>query len=199
MSKGEATRQNILDHAASLVSQLGFEGLTIGSLAMALNLSKSGLFAHFRSKEALQIQVLEYVAGMFVDFVIKPALKAPRGEPRVRALFDQLMKWPTRGEFPGGCPIIAAITELDDRPGPVRDILVQQQKDWLDTIATIARTGISEGQFRADLDTAQFAFELYGIEFAYHHTLRLLADPQAEQRARSAFDALVTRSRFKKN
>jgi AcrR family transcriptional regulator len=195
MRKGEATRQVILERAAELASEVGLEGLTIGSLAEALKLSKSGLFAHFRSKEALQVQVLEHVAARFVEHVVKPALRAPRGEARLRALFENLLDWPKIKDFPGGCPIIAAASELDARPGPARELLVTQQKDWLDTVANVARTAVAEGQFRADLDAEQLAFELYGIEFAYHHSLRLLDDPQAERRARAAFEALLARAK----
>jgi AcrR family transcriptional regulator len=195
VSKGETTRQAILDRASELASQRGLEGLTIGSLATDLGLSKSGLFAHFRSKEALQVQVLEHVAAHFIEIVVKPALRAPRGEPRLRALFEALLQWPKRRVFPGGCPLIAAVSELDDRPGPARDLLVRQQRDWLDTVATVVRTALAEKHFRSDVDPDQFAYELYGIEFAYHHSYRLLADPKAEERARRAFDALVLRSR----
>jgi AcrR family transcriptional regulator len=196
VSKGEATRQTILDRASELASAVGLEGLTIGSLADALKLSKSGLFAHFRSKEALQVQVLEHVAARFVEHVVKPALQQPRGEPRVRALFERLIDWPRRKEFPGGCPIIAAASELDARPGSVRDVLVHQQRDWLDTVATVVRTAMAEGHFRSDVDAEQFAFEVYGVEFAYHHALHLLRDPRAEERARAAFEALVVRAKL---
>lgn len=195
MSKGEATRQAIVQRAAELASQVGLEGLTIGSLADAMKLSKSGLFAHFRSKEALQTQVLEHVSALYVERVVKPALKAPRGEPRVRALFEHVLAWPTRHALPGGCPIMSAVYELDDKSGPARELLVRQQKDWLDTLATVVRTAIAEGHFRADLEPEQFAFELYGIEFVYHHAMRLLHDPQAERRARAAFEGLVQRAR----
>jgi AcrR family transcriptional regulator len=195
MGKGEATRQAILDRAIALASQTGLDGLTIGTLAEDLGLSKSGLFAHFRSKEALQVQVLEHVGARFVDVVIKPALRAPRGEPRLRALFARLLQWPAQGNLPGGCPIMAAAVELDDRPGPARDVLVNQQKDWLDTLANLARTAVAEGHFREALDPEQFAFELYGIEFAYHHAVRLLADPKAEARAWVAFEGLVARAK----
>ncbi|HEY6561195.1 MAG TPA: TetR/AcrR family transcriptional regulator [Polyangiaceae bacterium] len=195
MRKGEATRQVILDHAATLASEVGLEGLTIGSLAEALKLSKSGLFAHFRSKEALQMQVLEHVAARFVERVVKPALRAPRGEARLRALFENLLEWPKTKDFPGGCPIIAATSELDSRPGPARDLLVAQQKDWLDTIASVVRAGVAEGQFCAGVDAEQVAYELYGIEFAYHHARSLLEDPSAERRARVAFEALVERAK----
>lgn len=195
MSKGETTRQAILDRASELASQLGLEGLTIGTLATDLGLSKSGLFAHFRSKEALQVQVLEHVAARFVEFVVKPALRAPRGEPRLRALFDNLLEWPKRHELPGGCPLMSAVSELDDRPGPAREVLVRQQRDWLDVIATVTRTALVEGHFRGDVDPEQVAYEIYGIEFAYHTWYRLLADPSAEARARRAFEALLERSR----
>ncbi len=194
MSKGETTRAAILDRASELASEVGLEGLTIGSLADELGLSKSGLFAHFRSKEALEVQVLEHIAARFIEIVVRPALKAPRGEPRLRALFERLLEWPTRHELPGGCPLISAVSELDSRPGPARELLVRQQRDWLDTIATIVRTALAEGHFRKDVDPEQFAYELYGIEFAYHHALRLLEDPKAARRARTAFEALMERS-----
>jgi AcrR family transcriptional regulator len=193
MGKGEATRQVILDRASDLASEVGLEGLTIGSLAEALKLSKSGLFAHFRSKEALQVQVLEHIAARFVEVVVRPGLRAPRGEPRLRALFARLMTWPQ--QFPGGCPLIGAGTELDARPGPARELLVSQQKDWLDTVGNVVRTAIAEGHFREDVVPEQFAFELLGIEFAYHHALHLLADADAARRAQAAFEALLQRSK----
>jgi AcrR family transcriptional regulator len=195
VSKGQDTRQTILDRASELASVVGLQGLTIGTLAEALKLSKSGLFAHFRSKEALEVQVLEHVAGRFVELVVKPALKAPRGEPRLRALFELLLKWPTRKEFPGGCPLFAATGELDARPGPARDLLVTQQKDWSDTLANVVRTAITEGHFGKHVDPEQFAYELHGIELSYHQSRCLLKDPKAEHRARAAFEALVTRAK----
>ena len=198
MGKGEVTRHAILEHATSLASKVGLEGLSIGTLADALGLSKSGLFAHFKSKEALQVQVLEHAAERFVDAVVKPALKEPRGEPRLRALFERFMIWPRRKDLPGGCPFVAATAELDDRPGPARDLLVRQQRDWLETIATVAKTCVTEGHFRTDVDPDQVAYELQGIELAYHHAARLLGDARAEERARAAFESLVARSRAKR-
>src|SRR5712691_7251134 len=120
MRKGANTRHAILTHATGLASQVGLTGLTIGALADHLRLSKSGLFAHFRSKEALQIQVLEHAAASFVEAVVRPALPLPRGEPRMRALFERWLEWDQSGALPGGCVFVAAATELDDRPGPVR-------------------------------------------------------------------------------
>jgi AcrR family transcriptional regulator len=195
MRKGEQTRQAILDQAVQLASQVGLGGLTIGGLAGALRLSKSGLFAHFKSKEALDAQVLERVAQRFVEDVVRPALRAPRGEPRLRALFERWMAWGRRPDLPGGCPLVAAIVELDDRPCEARDVLVTQQRDWLDTIAQVVRSGIGEGQFRADLVPEDAAWELYGIFFARHMSGRLLVDPEADARARRAFDAFVARAR----
>lgn len=195
MRKGELTRQSILDHAAALASRIGLEGITIGALAEDLGLSKSGLFAHFRSKEALQQQVLEHAASLFTEVVIRPALAAPRGEPRLRALFERWRRWPKESSLPGGCLFIQASVEMDDRPGPVRDLLVQQQRDLLDLIATVARTGVAEGHFRKDLDAEQLASEFHGIMLSWHHATRLLRDPKADSRAAAALEALIQRAR----
>ncbi len=195
MGKGEDTRQAILERAAALASQVGLEGLTIGRLAEELALSKSGLFAHFQSKEALQAQTVRFAAQVFVDNVVRPALKTPRGEPRVRALFDRWTTWARKRSMKGGCFFVSAATELDDREGPVRDELVRQQLDWLELIANVARTGVSEGHFRQDLDAEQFAHDLNGIMLAYHHAARLLRDPRAEERSQRAFEALLSSAR----
>jgi AcrR family transcriptional regulator len=195
MRKGELTRHAILEHAAGLASQIGLEALTIGRLADALSLSKSGLFAHFKAKEALQVQVLDFAASRFVDAVVRPALAAPRGEPRLRALFDRWLAWPAASGMPGGCVFTSAAAEYDDRPGPVRDRLVQLQRDWLETLATAARTAIAEGHFRPDIDPEQFAHDLHGVMLAHHHADRLLADGRATARARTAFEALIRAAR----
>lgn len=195
MTKGDETRTAILDRAAELASQVGVLGLTIGSLAEATGLSKSGLFAHFKSKELLQTQVLEHVAARFIDRVIRPALQTTRGEPRLRTLFERMLAWPTTNDLPGGCPIIAASYELDDLEGATREMLVQQQRDWSDTIATIVKTCVTEGQLRKDADVEQIAFEIVGIDLVFHHRLRLLGDPNAADRARRAFESLLDRER----
>ena len=195
MTNGEETRTAILDHAFAAASRLGLEGLTIGNLADEVGLSKSGLFAHFQSKEELQLRVLETAVGRFIETVVAPALKAPRGEPRVRALFERWVEWGNSYLQPGGCIFIAAANELDDRPGPLRDRLVGYQRDWLQALATAARIAVEERHFRADLDTAQFAYDLYAVILAYHHFSRLMRDPAAEARARSSFDSLLAASR----
>jgi AcrR family transcriptional regulator len=191
VKKGEATRQAILERAVDLASQLGLEKLSIGRLAATLDMSKSGLFAHFNSKESLQIQTLEHAAEQFVEGVVRPALAQPRGLPRVRALFETWMAW-ARSAPRQGCVFVAAATEFDDQPGSVRDRLVQSQKDWLDVIANCFRTGIDEGHFRSDVDPCQFAQDLHGVMLAYHHAARLMRDPAAEDRARRGFETLLS-------
>jgi AcrR family transcriptional regulator len=191
MRKGEATRQAILERAVELASEVGLEKLSIGRLATALEMSKSGLFAHFNSKESLQIQTLEHAAEQFVDGVVRPALARPRGLPRVRALFETWMTW-ARSAPRQGCVFVAAATEFDDQPGSVRERLVQSQKDWLDVIANCFRTGIDEGHFRPDADPYQFAQDLHGVMLAFHHAARLMKDPAAEDRARRGFETLLS-------
>lgn len=191
MSKGERTRTAILDHATGLASQLGLTGLTIGVLADDLQLSKSGLFAHFRSKEALQIDVLDHAARRFAETVVSPALREPRGAPRMQALFDRWIAWERDAALPGGCIFVAATAELDDRPGPVRDRLVALQRDWISVLATSVRKAIESGLFRADADPEQFAQDMYGVMLALHFHSRLMNDAAAEARARRAFAALL--------
>jgi AcrR family transcriptional regulator len=195
MGKGELTRQAILEHAVVLASRVGLDGLTIGRLALDLDLSKSGLFAHFRSKEALQVQTLALAAERFTEIVIQPALTAPRGEPRVQALFDRWLTWPREFRQPGGCIFVAASAELDDQPGPARDLLVRLQRDWLDVIAGAVKIAVAEGDFKKSVDPAQFAFETYGIMLVTHFTFRLLRDPQAGDRARQAYSSLLAAAR----
>ena len=194
-TKGEQTREVILTHALGLATRIGIEGLTIGRLAEDLRMSKSGLFAHFRSKEALQLEMLKLAGARMVDSVVKPALAAPRGEPRVRALFQKWRQWPKLSGMEGGCFFVAAAAELDDREGPARDLLVRQQREFLDTVANVVRTAVQEGHFRKDLDPELFTFELFGQLLAYHHAARLLRDPKADARAKRAFEELVERAR----
>src|SRR5688572_24456302 len=176
----------------TLASVNGLEGLTIGRLAEELTLSKSGLFAHFGSKEALQVAVIEEAARQFVQDVMVPALREPRGEPRVRAMFERWMAWVDR---PGGCFFISASSELDDRPGPTRDALARTLKDWLDQLAHAARIAVEEGHFRADLDPSQFAFDTYSVMLGHQLFGKFLRDPSTPSRTRDAFEALLATAR----
>jgi AcrR family transcriptional regulator len=192
VSKGDDTRQAILGRAFELASVIGVTGLTIGRLAEEMGLSKSGLFAHFGSKEALDVAVVEEASRQFVQEVMVPALREPRGEPRVRALFDRWLAW---GQRPGGCFFVGASAELDDRVGPSRDALARADKDWLDELAKAARIAVREGHFATTLDPDQFAFELNGIMLSFHQFHRFLREPEALARTRRAFDRLVAWAR----
>jgi AcrR family transcriptional regulator len=191
MGKGELTRQAILERATAMASRLGLEGVTIGRLSEDLGLSKSGLFAHFGAKDALEVEVLRFAADRFVQEVVRPALAAPRGEPRVRAIFEGWLDWGRSQSVPGGCLFVAAATELDDRPGRARDELVRLQRDWLEIIATCFRTGIAERHFRPEADPEQFAHDLYAVMLGWHHATRLMRDPEADARARRAVEGLL--------
>ena len=195
MGKGEDTRDAILERAVQLASEVGLAGLTIGRLASALDLSKSGLFAHFASKEGLQLATLDRAAERFTEVVIRPALEAPRGEPRLRALVERWLAWPVEVPQPGGCIFVQAAVELDDRPGPARERLVVLQREWLRALATAVKIGVAEGHFRRDVDAEQVAFELYGIMLSTHHASRLLGDPRATTRARRAVERLFASCR----
>jgi AcrR family transcriptional regulator len=192
MSKGEETKQAILGKAFELATVVGVSGLTIGGLADQTGLSKSGLFAHFGSKEALEVAVVEEAARQFVQEVMVPALREPRGEPRVRALFERWLAW---GARPGGCFFVGASAELDDRPGPPRDALARACHDWIDELAKAARIAIREGHFASTTDADQFAFELYGIMLSCHQFARFLRTTDALTRTRQAFDRLVASAR----
>jgi len=207
MRKGQQTRRDIVDEALVMAGEVGLEYVTLGSLASELDLSKSGLFAHFESKEALQVAVLESAVERFKQLVIQPALAAPRGEPRFRALFEAYLQWmkvgggdgrgfdPVEERRTGGCIFMALSQEYDDRPGKVRDAVVQSQREWRQFVAGAARLGISEGHFRPDLDVEQVAFEFVGIGMTCQQTSKLLQDPEAEPRARTAFRSLLARCR----
>jgi AcrR family transcriptional regulator len=193
VSKGEETKAAILERAVDLASRIGLEGLSIGGLAGETGLSKSGLFAHFDSKQNLQLEVLRTSAERFITAVLAPALKKPRGIPRIRALFENWLLWSR--SMPGGCFFIAAANELDDRPGPLREQLVAYQRDWVAALATAARIAVEEGQFRRGLDLSQFAYDFYSILLAYHHFSRLMSDKDSEARARRSFERLLEVSR----
>jgi AcrR family transcriptional regulator len=195
MSKGERTRREIVDRALALAGEVGLEGLSLGTLAADVRLSKSGLFAHFKSKETLQLEVLQHAIDRFIAQVVRPAIALPRGEPRVLALFDRYLTWIRGRERGGGCLFMALSQEYDDRPGPVRDLLAGSQRDWRQALARAAGIAVAERHFRADVDVEQFAYEVVGIGMGFQQAWRLLGDPRAEQRARTAFAALVARSR----
>ena len=195
MSKGSRTREAILSEAVELAAVSGLSGVTIGTLASLTGMSKSGLFGHFGSKEALQIDTLGAAADQFAEVVVRPALQEPAGIPRIRALFDRWIQWSVRFHADGGCLFVAASIELDDQPGPTRDFLVEKQREWVDVLARSAARAVEVGAFRSNLDPDQFAYELHCVYLGFHHARRLLRDPHAEKRARAAFESLIERAR----
>jgi AcrR family transcriptional regulator len=196
-SKGEATREAIVRMALAQAMEVGLEGVSLGVLAASLDLSKSGLFAHFKSKEALQLAVLEEAIRNFAQIVIAPALARPRGEPRVRALFEHKLEWITNNGAGSGCIFRALSQEYDDRPGPIRDRLVESQREWRSVLARAVSVAIRAGDFRADVDPQQLAFELVGIDAVFHESHKLLGDGSARRRAMRAYQRLVDDARVK--
>jgi AcrR family transcriptional regulator len=192
-SKGEQTRAAILDKGLAIASKLGLEGLTIGSLADATGMSKSGLFAHFGSREELQLAVLEHAAQRYGEIVFMPVLKIGRGLPRLRALFERWLDWTNQSGLPGGCIMISAAAEYDDRPGQIRDAVIANQRRGSAISEKAVRLAVEEGHLRRDTDPEQIAFEMLGIILANHNHRRLLGDREARQRALTAFDQLVAR------
>lgn len=195
ISKGDQTKEQILTAGVAHASVAGLEGISIGALATQMSMSKSGLYAHFNSKENLQVALLHAATARFIEFVVMPALKAPRGEPRVRELLRRWMAWDGADFLPGGCIFITAGVEFDQRPGPVQDVLVKSQRDWLDTLAGAARIAVQEGHFRTDLDDRQFASEAFSLAYGYHFISRLRLDPDAESRMHTALDRLINDAR----
>jgi AcrR family transcriptional regulator len=190
--KGEQTRTLILNEALALAGRVGLEGLSIGALAERLGLSKSGLFAHFGSKQDLQIQTLRQAQALFFEQVFAPALKQSHGLPQLRALFSNWLASLDNSEaLPCARLMLAASTEYDDRPGAVRALLVAGQRELRGAIAKTIRLAIGEGHLAGATDPWQLTFELFGIVLAAHHDCRLLEDSRAFERARAAFDRAI--------
>ena len=188
--KGQQTRAAILDAALGLASQIGLEGLSIGALAEVTGMSKSGVFAHFGSREELQISVVTEYHAKFEDEVFVPAMQAERGLPRLRALFD---RWVRRVsvEIDSGCIYISGAVEFDDRPGPVRDALVTMVETWHRALGRAIRAAVSEGHLQADTDIEQLLFEIHGLILALHHDARFLRHAGALEHARAAFERVL--------
>jgi len=196
ISKGEQTRRAVISRALAVVSDVGYEGLSIGVLAKETKLSKSGLFAHFKSKEALQLGVVQEVVNRFTLRVVQPALSSPRGEPRLRVLFEKKLEWVRGEQGQRGCLLQKGSLEYHNRiDHPVRKSVVQALQDWRELVVRCVQTAIMEGHFRADLDPEQFAYEFDGITMIYEQAQGLLRDQDAGERAQTAFESLLDRSR----
>jgi len=188
--KGASTRETILARAYALACVQGLEGLTIGRVAEQVGMSKSGVFAHFGSREELQLATLDLGGELFIRDVLVPALKEKRGLARLRAIFANWSEW-VRHEDEGGCLFLAAASEYDDRPGAIRDRVLQQESTWREQLARAAQMAVEGGEFAADSEPEQFAFELYAIALAVHHDAGLTGYASAAARGFRAFERLV--------
>lgn len=191
--KGEATRASIVEAALAIASREGLEGLTIGGLAEALAMSKSGVFAHFGSREELQLAVLKAYVRRFVDQVLLQALSRARGVPRFAAILDLWLAHLAQ-ELNTGCLLLGGAFEYDDREGPLRDAMVEIIDGWNNELMKAIRLSIDEGHIRRDVDARQMAFEIYGLMLATHQAARLLRTPDAMRRARAGVARLLTDS-----
>ena len=185
--KGQQTRAAILEAALGLASHMGLEGLSIGALAEVTKMSKSGVFAHFGSRDELQIAVIREYHARFEEEVFVPAMRRPRGLPRLRMLFDRWIKRVTE-ELDSGCIYISGAVEFDDRPGPVRDALVAMVRTWQAALERAITLAVQEGQLHADTDPMQLLFEIHGLILALHHDARFLRNPGVLQRVHVAFE-----------
>ena len=188
------TRARILDQGLDMISQGGLAAVTLGGLAQRVGMSKSGLFAHFKSKEAVQIALLDESAALADRVVVAPATTAPPGLARLRSLVAAWLGWTRRAGLSGGCPVAAALFELDDVAGPVQDRARSLERVWRDLLTALVRETVDAGELRRDLDVDQFVFELCGCYLTHHVSSRFLGDPVADQRACQAFEALVARA-----
>ncbi|MES2074648.1 MAG: TetR/AcrR family transcriptional regulator [Pseudomonadota bacterium] len=190
MRKGELTRAAILDVALDLSSRDGLEGLTIGLLADRMNMSKSGVFAHFGSREDLQIEVLKLYHHRFEQEVFFPSVKEPRGIQRLRSMFGRWVKR-VSVEIASGCIYISGAVEYDDRPGPIRESLVAMVAAWQGALLRCVEQAIECGDLKADTDAGQLVYEMYGLILALHHDARFLRRPGSLERASVGFNRLI--------
>ena len=191
--KGQQTKQAIVQAAVTLSTRLGLEGLSIGLLAEVMQMSKSGVFAHFGSREELQISVIDEYFNCFKQEIFFPALQQPRGLPRLRALFDNWMKR-VAVEIQSGCIFISGAVEFDDRPGPVRDALAHAVRQWQDALFRAVVQAKECGHLAGQADAAQIAFEIHGLILALHYEARFLRKPGSLVQANQGFENILQRN-----
>ena len=192
--KGPATRELILDKAYELAREDGLEGLSIGALALSTGMSKSGVFAHFGSREQLQLALLESVATRFLEFVKAPALREPRGLPRLRKLAERWCAWGRIHQ--SGCVLLSAAVEYDGRDGALRQSVLRQQADWRDELRRAIKLAIDAGHLRVDTDPTQLAFEIYALMLGLHHDAGLFGYEEARHRTDVALERLFASCRY---
>lgn len=192
-SKGQHTRDAIIQRALELARRHGLDGLTIGGLAEAMGMSKSGVFAHFGSREDLQLAVLESATRAFTDAVFAPAIRQRRGLPRLRAIVTHMAQFYRDISTHGGCVVLSAATEFDDQPGVIRDRVIAYEQQMRREMVRAIQMAIDSGEVRPDTDPLQLDFQIHGLMLACHQHLRVLQDPQAITRALQGFEHLLQR------
>jgi AcrR family transcriptional regulator len=192
-SKGQASRATILHTAARLATMKGLDGLSIGDLAAEVGMSKSGLYAHFKSKEELELATIETAAGIFESEVLQPAARAPAGTGRLTALVDAFLSHLERRVFPGGCFFAAVASELDTRPGPARDRVVQILDTWLSLIRQCIRDAQASGAMDPAADVAQAVFEIQAMLLAGNFQFVMTNDPARLTQARTGVGHVLAR------
>lgn len=194
MGNVKTTHERILDTGMALMSQAGLEGVTLGVLADQVGMSKSGLFAHFRSKQEVQVELLQHTGEFATARVVAPAMKVQPGLPRLEALIANWFGWAQRAGLPGGCPVAAGLFEFDDVEGAVRNKILQMEGEWRAMLTELVREAVECGHLARKLDVAQFVWELCGIYLGHHAAHRFLRAADADRRAQTALEALLKRS-----
>ncbi len=193
-SKGQATKNNILKEGLILASVQGLVNISIGGLAEKAQMSRSGLFAHFMSKEQLQLEILEYAHELFQETLIKPASALPSPGERLKFLAEQLPVWydVSVPQIPGGCIFLTACLEFDDRPGKVKDYLMSVQKMFLLFLTSNHKGAVEMVQFKGNLTDDDFAFAFYSFYMGYHQYKKFFGDQNARKYARTHLNGLIS-------
>lgn len=197
--KSNATRLRILAEGLAIASVEGLEATTLGVLAQRAGMSKSGLYAHFKSKDELQIQILRAAENLAQKEVMEPVSKVEPGLPRLKAFLSHLIHWTREAGLPGGCPFVGAAAEFDDRQGPVRDYVANALNGWMDFLEECAKEAMRLGQLRADMDAKTFVFQLCAIYLMHHTMSRLLRRVDSDVLAMQALDSLVSQYEITKS
>ena len=197
VSRRASTHDRILTQGLDILSQVGFSGVTLGILAQRVGISKSGLFAHFKSIEQVQLAILQHMMDVWAANVLVPSMRADKGLPRLSSYFLHWLGWTSKAGLSGGCPLAAALFELDDKQGPLRITVAIKQKQWQDVLVELIEEAIHSGHLSRDVNVPQLTCEIWGIYLTHHLSARFLRDNQANEQAQSAFEKLIADARSK--